>query len=230
MIKLHIGLSAFLSMSKKLNTIYRFVILVALMVSVNSYAQRVGIYTGTFDPPHIAHKAIVENILKSNLVDEIYVVPDDKTPYKPNKSPLVHRIAMLKIMFEGQSKVTFLDPSITDKMTNGDMWNVYNVVKENAKPQEALVIMGADTFVKYRDFSFHFDDHNFSLAVITRGNEIQIPDFLDNQKIHRIELDMADVSSTKIRNALRDGEYVTELPLKVFQYIKQHGLYNFPIK
>ena len=66
--------------------------------------DKLGIYTVTFDQPHMSHQEIVNTILNNKLVDEIYVVPDDKTPFKPNKSSIVHRMNMVNILFKENKK------------------------------------------------------------------------------------------------------------------------------
>jgi len=187
--------------------------------------DKLGIYTGTFDPPHMAHQAIVDTILLNDLVDEIYVVPDDKTPFKPNKSSIDHRMNMVKILFKDNKKVKFLTEVMQNEIKSGEMWNVMETIRKYNPKKTISIVMGADVFAKYTKFHSSFSDKNFSLIIVKRGDEVKIPSNFEGQTIKQIVLNLDDVSSTKIRDEIKNGEKPKEINVKVFDYIIENNLY-----
>lgn len=70
--------------------------------------MKIGIYGGSFDPPHVEHINIAKNAVKELNLDKLFVVPARLPPHKPN-SRLVEgksRLEMLKVAFleDGLSK------------------------------------------------------------------------------------------------------------------------------
>lgn len=61
--------------------------------------KTIGIFGGSFDPPHCSHKAIIDECIKRNFVDEVWVMPSCNHPHKENQASFEQRIKMCKMMF-----------------------------------------------------------------------------------------------------------------------------------
>ncbi|WP_228763412.1 nicotinate (nicotinamide) nucleotide adenylyltransferase [Limnohabitans sp. 2KL-27] len=62
--------------------------------------QRLGVFGGAFDPPHLAHVALVEAAMAQLQLDLVRVLPTGQAWHKPRKlSDAVHRLAMTRLAF-----------------------------------------------------------------------------------------------------------------------------------
>ena len=62
--------------------------------------QRLGIFGGAFDPPHLAHVALVEAAVAQLQLDHVHVLPTGQAWHKPrNLSDSAHRLAMTRLAF-----------------------------------------------------------------------------------------------------------------------------------
>ena len=69
--------------------------------------KRVGIYGGTFDPPHNAHLILARFALKRLELDQLYIVPAKGHALKQNDliSPPAVRLEMVKAAFGRQKRI-----------------------------------------------------------------------------------------------------------------------------
>ena len=67
--------------------------------------MKIGIYGGSFNPPHRMHKAIVDGILKKGYVDKVIVVPTADNYKKPNLIPGSFRVKMCEGIFKNSKRV-----------------------------------------------------------------------------------------------------------------------------
>lgn len=61
--------------------------------------NRVGLFFGSFDPPHIGHANVVMGVVNSKLVDKVLVIPAYQNVWKSNSSEFSYRLAMCKMTF-----------------------------------------------------------------------------------------------------------------------------------
>jgi nicotinate-nucleotide adenylyltransferase len=64
--------------------------------------MKIGLFLGSFNPPHIGHVNIVREVLNSKLVDTVWVIPAYQNPNKniDTSENFSHRYNMCKLMFE----------------------------------------------------------------------------------------------------------------------------------
>ncbi len=69
---------------------------------------RVGMFGGSFDPPHWAHRALAETALGQLALDRLHILPTGQAWHKARAlSPAEHRVAMCKLAFGGLLNVNF---------------------------------------------------------------------------------------------------------------------------
>ena len=72
--------------------------------------MRIGIFGGTFDPPHTGHLLVVQDAIEALALDRLQVVPAATQPLKSGtRTPADHRLAMTRECFEGLPRVE-VDP------------------------------------------------------------------------------------------------------------------------
>jgi nicotinate-nucleotide adenylyltransferase len=65
--------------------------------------MRIGLFGGTFDPPHIGHLILAEVMVDVLGLDRVWFVPAADPPHKQHrdKTPVEHRLAMLELALDG---------------------------------------------------------------------------------------------------------------------------------
>jgi nicotinate-nucleotide adenylyltransferase len=71
----------------------------------DSRARRIGIFGGTFDPPHFGHLALAEWARAELRLDRVLFVPAGRPPHKPRStaSSTAHRLAMTRLAVRGNA-------------------------------------------------------------------------------------------------------------------------------
>lgn len=199
----------------------------------------VGIYGGTFDPPHFGHLSIVESFLTSTLLDEVWVIPALESPHKVNAvcTSFEHRLKMCEIAFAEMRNVVIKDiestlpkPSFTYQ-TIQHLHSVYTDI-------EWVLCLGLDSLYSFSNwYKWELIIQEVSLLAAERKG---IPRKPLGEKIRAVTKfveshEAVDFSSSKIRNKLinRSGDlnYTEELhnlglAKDIFDYIQTHGLYQ----
>ncbi len=179
--------------------------------------MNIGVFVGSFNPPHDGHIKIAKYLINNHLVDKVLILP---TPNYWNKQDLVSikdRINMLKFYEEKNI--------IIDSIHNNYPYT-YLVLKslELDYPEDYLfLIIGSDN-VKDLDKWKQLDDIlKHKIIVMNRGNNIEeyINKLGSNNFIVIDKFPFIDISSTEIRKGKNDFIHP-----KIIEYIKKHHLYK----
>ena len=73
--------------------------------------MKIGIYGGSFDPPHVEHINIAKNAVKELCLDKLFVLPAFMPPHKPYATPVdgEHRLNMLNLAFSDCKNIEVCD-------------------------------------------------------------------------------------------------------------------------
>ena len=74
--------------------------------------MKIGIFGGSFNPPHKMHKSIVTKLIKNGYVDKVIVVPTADNYNKPYLLSGIDRYRMLKGIFKNNKNVEISDHEI----------------------------------------------------------------------------------------------------------------------
>lgn len=191
---------------------------------------KIGILGGAFDPPHIAHSIVADNVREQLRLDRIIFIPSGNPPLKESISR-IHRLAMAKLAFGNDDNFEVSDIEIINPDEKSYTVNTITGLKEiykNDNPEFYLII-GLDNlidFPKWKDPEKLFELAN--IIVMNRpGYSIEntVKDYRAKAKF--ISIPELDISSSEIRRKISLGQSVKYLVCReVLEYIKENNLYR----
>lgn len=196
--------------------------------------QKTAIFGGTFNPPHLGHTAMLKGISKMESIGKILVMPAKAPPHKSGDIVSAeHRVAMCRLAFEDTPKAEICEDELK---LPGKSYTVNTLEYLSKKGiNKPFLVIGADSLVDFHKWYRYKDILSLAeLLVYHRGstNEevlFEAKSRLKEQggKITVLDICPPDISSTKIRELLKNGNRVNGLiSEKIESYIKKYQLYK----
>ncbi len=200
--------------------------------------MKIGIFGGTFDPPHIGHINACKSFIEKLDLDQIYVIPVFLPPHKRISSNVSaeNRFEMTKIAFSNlANRVVVSDMEIKRK---GKSYTAETIryFKDNGYDDIYFLcgtdmILSMDTWYK-PEYIFK----NSKIVYARREKDEEISILIDQKcreyrekyeaQIILLELDVIEVSSSEIREAISCKEKLQNFVSKdVYEYITKNKLY-----
>lgn len=199
--------------------------------------MRIGIFGGTFDPPHSGHKKYADEVFRKLSLDRLLVIPTATPPHKGGKNPIdsADRLAMVRILFADDSDVEVSDMEIT-RGGRSYTYETVTLLREIYPDDELFFILGSDMLLSFHSWrNPEVILSHVKICAVTRTDSINnemlqeyIEKYFPEQKDRFItcDFDPVEISSTQIRDAIRRGEDVEGLlDVQVMEYIKEKELY-----
>lgn len=199
--------------------------------------MRIGIFGGTFDPPHAGHKKYADEFKEKLSLDKLLVIPTATPPHKSNEQTAdsLDRLNMLKILFGADGTAEVCDMEIV-RGGKSYTYETVTLLREQYPDDELIFLLGSDML-----FSFHRWVNpdtileKVKICAVTRCGDIDeknllgyIDEYFPDKKDRFIicEFEPIELSSTEIRNAIKNGDTVDGLlNEQVLKYIKEKELY-----
>ena len=199
--------------------------------------KKIGIYGGTFNPPHTGHLHAAKQALETLALDQLLMIPDRIAPHKeiPAGSPTPEqRMEMLQIAVGDTPGLEVCDLELRREGPSYT-WQTLETLKELYPDAEFTLLMGTDMFLSFE--SWKNPDRILDVAalgVFYRGEKGEQQKILAQKvrmedkgaKVHLVENDVVDISSTQLRRLLAFHAADAFLPAGVGDYIRDHGLYD----
>ena len=199
--------------------------------------ERIGIYGGTFNPPHIGHIRAAQAACEMLKLDRLILIPDRIAPHKviPSGSPTPEqRLEMLRI---AASNCPGLEVSDLELNREGPSYSYQTVLqlKEMYPESQLVLLMGTDMFLSFHSWrNPRIILENAALGVFYRGEKGEIAAIearkaeMEQQghTVYLVKNQVVNISSTQMRRLLAfrcAGEF---LPEGVLDYIREHRLYD----
>jgi nicotinate-nucleotide adenylyltransferase len=198
--------------------------------------MRIGVFGGTFDPPHLAHLILAEEARYQLALERVLWVLTPESPLKPNDriTPVEQRLDMLEAaLIENPAfEVSRVD---LERPSPHYAFETLMILKESFSKGGLVYLMGGDSL---RDLPKWEQpqalvDNCHTLGVMRRqGDEIdmasledEIPDL--RTKVRWIDAPILEISGTQIRDRIKHGEPVRYfLAPAVYQIISDQKLYQ----
>lgn len=198
--------------------------------------KKIGLYGGSFNPPHLGHLFIAKEVLKKFALDKIIFIPTGIQPLKPIEmlADQNDRYKMTKFLVKKDKQFAISDLEIKQAKRNKKSYTVETLAKLKKKyPKDDLYfIIGQDSLgeilqEKWKDGLSLFSKIKF-IVVSRRGYKAFCAKLNKNQlsKIAFLKINNP-ISSTKIREKIKKGQTIKKFVLKeVLKYIMDKKLYQ----
>lgn len=196
------------------------------------HLKKYGIFGGTFNPPHIAHSILGENIREQLLLDKIIFIPSGNPPLK-NSIPAYHRMEMAKLAFSDNPYFEVSDIEINDKDMKSYTVNTLMKLSVRYKNDDVklFLLIGADNYVNFNKWKEPERLFDYAEVVVLNRPDFNITDHVSEfrDKVKFIETPLLEISSSVIRERVSKELSVKYLlDEKVEEYILKNGLYKNP--
>ena len=198
--------------------------------------ERVGLFGGTFDPPHLGHLILAsEAQAQLELTRLLWTVTPDP-PHKQDQTitPLLHRLAMVRLAIGDNPLFELSDVELTRPGPHYTI-DTIRLLAEEHPGAEIVPILGGDslndlpTWHQPREivYAAHW------VGVMRRPGEETDLQELERElpglsaKVHYVDAPLLEIASREIRNRAATGKpFRYYLPEAVYEYIEKHNLYQ----
>ena len=193
--------------------------------------MRIGIFGGSFNPPHNMHLNIALKLVNKGYVDKVIFVPTgSKYTYKDNLVLDTYRFNMIRDMIGDYPCLEVSDFELKDYVVY--TCDTLDYFREIRPEDEIYFICGADN-LDYINLwkNGNYILNNYKILLIKRNN-YDIDELLERYKEYNDNIIVSDIemrvlSSTYIRDCLKNSVDVSsDIHPKVLKYILDKGLYR----
>ncbi|MEK3890655.1 nicotinate-nucleotide adenylyltransferase [Bacillus sp. FSL K6-3431] len=188
--------------------------------------RKIGILGGTFDPPHLGHLIIANEVLHHLALDEIHFMPNQEPPHKERVSGTTaeDRLRMLELSIAGNSQFAVESIELERKGRSYTI-DTIKILQELHPDFDYYFIIGAD-MVEYLP-NWHEIDELVQLIQFVGVNR---PNYQMESRypVTHVDVPQIDISSTAMREKIKQDISTKYLiPDSVIGYIKERGLYEY---
>lgn len=193
--------------------------------------MEVGIFGGSFNPPHVAHLIVADLVRDQFDLERVWWMPSAQPPHKASQdlASAEHRLAMTRLAIQDNPAFCVSDAEIQRGGTSYTVDTIRALQKAHPETAFALII-GSDSLHTFDQW--HRPDEiaeRVPLIVYHRpgagGPSAAAKRFA--HRVHYADAPLLEISGTAIRTRRRQGHSVRYLtPAAVAAYMEQHGLYE----
>jgi nicotinate-nucleotide adenylyltransferase len=194
--------------------------------------MKIGLYGGTFDPPHNAHLKLADWVQKELGLDLIYFIPAAIHAIKNNTdlSPPHLRLNLVEKAIEGYKNFRVSRIEIDREETSYTVHTLQQFRQfENLADCNLFYIMGFDNLADFHCWKDPDIIMDLAKIVVIRRS-VKEERFVDTEIAERVtylDSPIIDLSATDIRNKIRSGIDVSDLvPSSVLRMVNEYGLYR----
>jgi nicotinate-nucleotide adenylyltransferase len=200
--------------------------------ALTAAARAAGLFGGSFDPPHLAHRALAQAALAQLALDELVWLPAHRSPHKAELRPAsgADRVAMLQRLVEGEPRFT-IDARELDRAGPSFTVDTLRALHAEQPGTRWWLVIGQDQYARFDTWHEWREILSLAgLAVAARdGDPVRAAPGLAGvaHALRIVEMPALPHSATTVRARAAAGLDVTALVgAPVARYIADHHLYR----
>lgn len=199
--------------------------------------ERIGIFGGTFDPPHLGHLAAVEDAAARLGLAQVLFVPNHVPPHKQHQavSAPEDRVAMVELAIADNPRFAMSLVELERPGPSYTLDTLREFQRRFGSQAELYFLVGCDALAALHTWhepaailhEFHvvFMDRPIGEAIDWPAVETRFPGI--RRQVLVVDVAELEISGADIRRRVREGRPVRYyVPPPVRRYIDQHGLYG----
>ena len=176
--------------------------------------MRIAIYGGSFNPMHIGHEKIVDYVLNNLNMNKIIIIPVGIPSHRENNLEQSDtRLKICKEIFKGNKKIEVSDIEIKSEGKSYTYDTLLKLMDLYGENNEFFEIIGEDSLKSLKTWKNYEELLKICKFIVFRRKDdknIQIDEeFLNNKNIIILENEYYDISSTEIRNMVKNNEDIS---------------------
>lgn len=199
--------------------------------------ERIGIYGGTFNPPHLGHIQAAKAAVQALDLTRLLLIPDNIAPHKelPPGSPAPEqRLEMLRLATQDAPELEVSDLELRREGVSYTFETVL-ALSEQYPEAQLFLLMGTDMFVSFDTWkNTDIILSHAALGVLCRGEKGEQEAIAQKAaqltaggaRVELVNNPVLAISSTQLRRLIAFDCAEPFLPKPVAEYIRQHGLYD----
>ena len=176
--------------------------------------MRIAIYGGSFNPMHIGHEKIVDYVLDNLNMDKIIIIPVGIPSHRENNLEQSDtRLKICKEIFKENKQIEVSDIEIKGEGKSYTYDTLLKLMDLYGENNEFFEIIGEDSLKSLKTWKNYEELLKICKFIVFRRKDdknIQIDEeFLNNKNIIILENEYYDISSTEIRNMVKNNEDIS---------------------
>jgi len=198
--------------------------------------NRIGLFGGTFDPPHLGHLILASEAQSQLELDRLLWILTPEPPHKQDQeiTPVEDRLAMVQLAIADNAAFELSRVEL-DRPGPHYTLDTIKLISQQNPGSDIVPVIGEDSL---RDLPSWHEPQQIVYAchwigVMRRPNDESNLDELERElpgissKIHYVDAPLLEIASREIRSRIASGRSVRYyLPTAVNEYIEHHHLYQ----
>ncbi|HTK81867.1 MAG TPA: nicotinate-nucleotide adenylyltransferase [Bacteroidota bacterium] len=195
--------------------------------------MKLGIFGGSFNPPHVGHLIVAESVRDQMQFDRIIFIPSANPPNKHDRTmaPAADRLQMTRLAVEGNNHFEVSDIETQRGGISYTIDTVTSLVGLHPNGDLSLII-GADNLLEFQTWKSPDE-------ILSKVNLVAMsrPGFSPHDQhgkyarfVSFVNVPQIGISGTEIRRRVKSGRTIRYMvPPSVHEYIARRGLYKDPV-
>ena len=192
--------------------------------------MRIGVFGGTFDPPHVGHLLLAADAREALQLDRLIFIPAATQPFKLGSPPVASgqdRLEMVRLAVADDANYAVDDAEINRKGLSYTVDTLEHLA-ERFKGAQLFLLMGQDALAGFPQWRDPARIRELStLAAMDRSGTPGPRSEVAAEGVVTVSMRRVDVSSTEIRERRRAKKSIKGfVPESVERFIEARGLYR----
>lgn len=194
--------------------------------------MKIGLYFGTFNPIHVGHLIIANHMAEHSILEQIWMVVTPHNPQKQKNTLLddYQRLHLVNLATGDYPKIKSSDIEFKLPQPNYTVVTLAHL-KDKFPQHEFSLIMGEDNLKslhKWKNYEYILENHDiYVYPRISESTDNETLSALNHLRVHKIEAPIVEISSTFIRENIKNRKNIRPLlPEKVWEYVDHNNFYK----
>ena len=177
--------------------------------------RTIALYGGSFDPPHIGHKAIVEALGKLDFIDKIIIMPTFLNPFKSSShAPSELRFKWLEEIFKDFTNVKIDRYEVEQNRQVPTIESVKHLLKTY---ENVYLVIGADNLGSLQKWNSYKELKDLVTFIVASRDDIIV-----DEKFIQLNID-EKISSSELRKNIQISMLPKKCAIEIEQYYKENN-------